>query len=224
MALSPRLSSPRIWGSVCSLILWSDYCGAGSDRPVLKHSPLGRANPGPHPVPSSHAGCYTPGETQRAASPMQFHLVSIPGGRKASDRERGPIRRLPRRENTQTHRLISTHVHTRTPLRELWSQAQPSAVVFHGPRYISSLGYGLRRVGILINMAQGHGDLVVCVPWAVTLRMRITPTAAGLLSSTYYVPGTAQGSWETAMNKRGKKLCPCVLYGWRRQLINELNK
>lgn len=221
MALSPRLSSPRTWGSVCSLILWSHYWWAGSDRPALKHSPLGRANPGPHPVPSRHTGCYTPGETQRAASPVQFHLVSIPGERKASDRECGPIRLLPRRENTDTQANKHTRAHTHSARRKLWSQAQPSAVVSHGPKYFSSLGYGLRRVGILINMAQGHGDLAVCVPWAVTLRIRIMPTAAGLLSETYYVPGTAQGSWETAMNKRGEKLCP---YGWRRQLINELNK
>lgn len=129
VALSPRLSSPRTWGSVCSLILWSHYWWAGSDRPALKHSPLGRANPGPHPVPSRHTGCYTPGETQRAASPVQFHLVSIPGERKASDRECGPIRLLPRRENTQTRRLISTHVHTHTPLGEN-SGARPSPLLW----------------------------------------------------------------------------------------------
>lgn len=121
-------------------------------------------------------GCSPP------AVPPRVHLErkEVPEG------ERGPIRLL------RTRGPPGTCVHTDT-LRSESTLEQGPALCCAFLWAQTSLLFGLwAKLRILIIMAQGHGDLSVCVPWGTVLRIGIMPTEASLLSKTYCVPGPAQ--------------------------------
>ena len=132
--------------------------------------------------------------------------------------ECGPIRLLRRKESTQT-RGLHTCTQTHSAQRMLWSKAQPSAVVFHRPEYLSFFGLWA-ELRILIIMAQGHGDLSVCVLGNYTENKNNANSGKPFIKDLLCARPCTD-SWETVMNKRGKLLCPC---GWREQLMNELHK
>ena len=84
-----------------------------------------------------------------------------------------------------------------------------------------SLLFGLwAELRILIIMAQGHGDLSVCVLGNYTENKNNANSGKPFIKDLLCARPCTD-SWETVMNKRGKLLCPC---GWREQLMNELHK
>ena len=96
------------------------------------------------------------------------------------------------KEDTQTRGSLSTRVHADTLLSDSTVEQGPALCCGFLWAQISLL-FGLwAKLRILIIMAQGHGDLSVCVPWGTVLRIRIMPSVASLLSKTYSVPGPAQ--------------------------------
>lgn len=127
-------------------------------------------------------GCSPP------AVPPRVHLErkEVPEG------ERGLISLLRWKEDTQTRGSLSTRVHADTLLSDSTVEQGPALCCGFLWAQISLL-FGLwAKLRILIIMAQGHGDLSVCVPWGTVLRIRIMPSVASLLSKTYSVPGPAQ--------------------------------
>lgn len=72
---------------------------------------------------------------------------------------------------------------------------------------------------ILISMAPCYRKRVVCVPWGVTLRIKIGPTAPTAFYERLAMCPALQKPRDPAMTK----LCTCAAYGQGKQAINEIN-